>query len=159
MKWQSTLKRQRDFTSSVRTAEHHTGLNFGVLYGNGRTWQSRAQYLHRCHSYFPSNQNPAFLQLGDVRILQFHKIHHQVCNVKLPVWAQQVAQLTPRARTLSYELCEDSHRGVLVLQSASSSFPLIFILIITVSGRSFFTRKGSIKKCFQEHHWKLTLEC
>lgn len=64
--------------------------------------------------------------------LQLHEVCHQVGDVDLPVRAQHVAQLAPRAGALGHELGEDTHGGVLVLQGTAAAPPLLLVFILAL---------------------------
>lgn len=67
-----------------------------------------------------------------MRFLQLHKVGHQVGDVDLPVGAEQVAWLAPRAGALGHELGEHSHGGVLVLEGAAPGPPRLLVFILAL---------------------------
>lgn len=90
---------------------------------------SSGPYLDGGHADLPPDQHPVVLERGHARFLQLHEVCDQVGDVRLPVGAQQVAGLAPRAGALGHKLGEDPHGGVLVLQGTASA-PALFLVFI-----------------------------
>lgn len=67
-----------------------------------------------------------------MRGLQLHEVSHQVGDVKLPVWTEEVTQLAPGPSTLRHKLGEDAHRGMLELQGTTPASLLFLFFFFTV---------------------------
>lgn len=89
-------------------------------------------HLDSCHSQLLASQDLPSLKLSNPGLFHLHEVSYQLCDVHLPVRAQQVGQVSPGIGCLSHKLGQDSHHGVLVLKGAASASLLIIIFLLTV---------------------------
>lgn len=92
-------------------------------------------YLYSSNAQVSSHQHPPINQSGNACVLHFQEVQDHLGDVRRPISTQHVHKLPTRVSWFGYEVCEDSHQSILILEGTAPALPLIILIVLTVTRR------------------------